>query len=172
MEDSRTFVVLGMQTGLGVLRMFPEGITDEERARIAVSLDQLFSWEYATMGKAVRTEVGGNRENWTRFVDIPLAPYGKADVERRYANWDDLDADVRALFGSGYRVGISYNEGNHAYVVSLTCRAPGDPNYGCTFTGFAGDWVKAIQVVCFKHFVVTAGVWPVDGAPPPGDVMG
>lgn len=158
-RELHTISVLCMQDGLVWLKSFPKARTPSECAELALAVDGMLKWEYATMKRDVRTDEGSKGANWTRFVDIPLAGYTIGDIDDRYGTWDVFSADLSVLFRSGYRVGLSYNEGNHAFVASVTCRASGDPNEGCTFTAFAGSWEKALQVAAFKHFVIADGVW-------------
>lgn len=138
-------------------------------AQMARDLTALLHWESAKMANKKGTDIPENGKQWTRFIDIPLGGYSGADLGDRYPDWDTFDADLVALLSGGYRVAVSYNEANHSFIASVTCRATGDPNNGCTFTSFAGDWTKALQVACFKHFVVAKGVWssasttPIEG---------
>lgn len=164
-HEGRYFVVESIQRGLAVLNAIPVRCAVGAEGELASCVSDVLAWSYAVMKKNGNVKVESNGTNWTRFVDISLGEYSKADIGERYGTWDDFAGDVAGLLASGYRVGVSFNEGNHSYIVSVTCRAIGDANEGCTFTSFAGDWLTALQVACFKHFVVTKGVWPSPVSP-------
>lgn len=87
------------------------------------------------------------------------------DVEHELGDVDTLVGAVGALCGSGYRVGVSYNPGSDAFIVSVTCRIDDHPNSGKTFTAFAETWYQALQVALYKHYFVAREVWPSPDAP-------
>lgn len=158
-QVGRTMVVLAMQQGLGVLGSVPRDCDSRDNAELAQTVTQILGWGSATMVRKQGVVSDDGKQQWTRFVDLPLTGWSKSDVAERYSSWDDFASDLAGLLAGGYRVAVSYNEGNNSFIASVTCRAVGDPNQGSTFTAFAGDWVTALQVAAFKHYVVAKGVW-------------
>lgn len=171
-RDGATLAVLGMQNGLGILRQVPKTVGRADNAALATTVDQILGWESATMAKKAGDNGAEAKHAWTRFVNIALTGYTKEDIRARYDAWDDFTGDLTSLLSSGYRIGVSFDEGNNSFIASVTCRATGDPNEGCTFTSFAGDWVTALQVALFKHYVVVAGVWDTKRAADDGGAFG
>ena len=170
--DGRFFVVESIQGGLHALAAVPVSCASGAEVALAGAVSQMIAWGAAVMAKTAKPAVEVNGSQWTRFVEIPLGSFTKADVSDRYGTWEDFELELGSLVKSGYRVAVSYTEANHSFVASVTCRADGDPNQGCTFTAFAGDWFTALQVACFKHFVVAEGVWSRFIGSPAGDGIG
>lgn len=106
---------------------------------------------------------GGKSQQWTTFVDIPMTGVTPSDLDDRYGTYDALEADVNELLNAGYRIAFSFNENNSAFICSVTCKASGDENEGCTYTAFAGDWYTALRVAMYKHYVIAQGVWRKSG---------
>lgn len=115
---------------------------------------------------------GNGQAGWTKFVDIPLAGYAPEQVFGAFDDEDSFNEGVTQLLAAGYRVGLSFNAANDAFVCSVTCKADSDPNAGCTFTAFAGSWRDAIAVALFKHYNVAGGVWVQAGAGKAGAAFG
>lgn len=105
---------------------------------------------------------GGSAKSgqWTQFVDISLAGVTEKDIELAFGDGDTLADALSGLLSSGYRLGISYDSGRDCFIASLTCKADGSPNEGCTVTSFAASWYQALMVTCYKHFKVAGEVWP------------
>jgi hypothetical protein len=96
---------------------------------------------------------------WTKFVDIPLVEAEWADIIKAYGNPDAIVDAISDLLESGYRVGLSHNRQNDAFIVSVTCKVEGDPNEGCTYNAFAETWFEACQIAVYKHFIKSKKVW-------------
>lgn len=123
---------------------------------------QLNLWveEMGMRGKSKTTakkQVAG--ANWTTFVEVSLAGHTMEDIVDKFGDPDVLADAVQALVERGYRLSFSYSPQNDSMIASLTCKAEGDPNEGCTMTSFAMDWVTATRIACYKHFVVTGEKW-------------
>lgn len=172
MYQGRTVVVLAMQRGINALLHLEKPETTAECDDVALCLTHVFAWEYANMNKKAARSENGAVAQWTRFVEIPLAPYVKADVDERYVLWDDFASDVCNLLSSGHRLAVSFNEGNRCFIASITCRVAGSPNEGCTFTAFAGDWYRAVAVALFKFYVVAPGEWAAQAQANGADAVG
>jgi len=96
---------------------------------------------------------------WTVFVDIPVSPEAWADIEAAYGNSDVLVDQVERFLSEGYRLSFSYNPQTDAVTCSMTCRNEASGNNGKTVTSFASNWVTALQVSLYKHYVVSEGDW-------------
>ena len=97
---------------------------------------------------------------WTQFVNISMAGVTPDDIARHFGSADALANGVSHLLGSNYRIGLSYDPERDVVIVSVTGRDVDSPNSGKTFTSFAQTWPEALRVALFKHYVVTAEVWP------------
>lgn len=115
-------------------------------------------------GKAADTAkkpVGYNQ--WTDFVDIPLAEDEWGAIYKAYSNPDVLADAVTDLLEAGYRVGMSHNRNNDAFIVSVTCKVEGDVNEGLTFNSFAETWFEALQIGMYKHYLKSGKNWKSAG---------
>lgn len=95
----------------------------------------------------------------TDFVEIPVAAEAWGDIQKVYGNPDVLVDAVSDLLEAGYRVGLSHNGANDAFICSVTCRDTDDPNNGKTFNAFAETWYEALQTAMYKHYVVSQKKW-------------
>lgn len=125
-------------------------------------LRQINQWGVETMarGKAktsVRTAASGKQ--WTNFVEISLAGHDMEKIEQEFGTTDALFDALTTMLGEGYRVSLSYNPQNDAIIASVTCKDDESVNAGCTYTSFAVDWVTALKIAAYKHFVVTEQNW-------------
>lgn len=123
-------------------------------------------------GKGRKEASAGGNSGWTTFVDIGLSGAGWDDVLREFGDLDALADGISTLCASGYRVGISFNAQTDAFIVSVTCKLDGSPNNGKTFTSFAETWLGALQLACFKHYIVCAEVWPAPAGSKDGPRFG
>lgn len=107
-----------------------------------------------------------NRFGQTEFVDIPVVEQDWTDVQKVYGSSDILVDAVTDLLNSGYRVGLSFNGNNDAFICSVTCRQDGDVNNGLTFNAFAETWFEALQLAVYKHYVKSRKIWRKPGEKP------
>lgn len=107
--------------------------------------------------KPATTPARGNQ--WTEFVDIPLSEDDFDQIGKAFPDPDTIDEAVVELLEKGYRVSLSYNAGNDAFIASVTCKDTESPNNGKTFNAFAGSWTEALQCALYKHYVKTGRVW-------------
>lgn len=123
---------------------------------------QLTLWveEMGMRGKAkpVQKKAAASKQ-WTTFVEVPLSGHTLEDINETFGDPDALSDAIQTLAQGGYRVAISYSPANDAMIASLTCKAEGDVNEGCTMTSFALDWVTALRIMCYKHFVIAKENW-------------
>lgn len=118
-------------------------------------------------GKSAQSPVGEPSGNqWTTFVDIPLTGILMKDVEHAFGDVDNLVDCVAGMCEHSYRFGISFNQANDAFIVSVTCRDADSPNSGKTFTAFAETWYQALQVAVYKHYILAMEKWPEKGVRP------
>jgi hypothetical protein len=125
-------------------------------------LRQINLWGVETMARgksktSVRTAAGGKQ--WTNFVEISLAGHDMAQIEAAFGTVDALFDALTTMLGEGYRLSMSYNPQNDAVIASVTCKDEESVNAGCTYTSFATDWVTALKIAAYKHFVVTEQNW-------------
>lgn len=109
-------------------------------------------------GKSVAKKAT-NAKQWTTFVEISLAGHSLEQVNEAFGDSDALGDAIQTMAQTGYRISISHSPANDAMIASATCKAEGDVNEGCTMTSFAMDWVTALRIMCYKHFVVTKEDW-------------
>lgn len=112
-------------------------------------------------------ETSSQQNGWTKFVNIPVQGLEWKEVVNLYGSGDQLVDAVSGLCQVGYRFGLSYNPQTDAFICSVTCKDPGSPNSGCTFTSFASTWYEALMLSVYKHFQVAGGDWLSKG----GDVQ-
>jgi len=102
---------------------------------------------------------GRGDSGWTKFIEISLEGHSIDDVLAKYGSPDQLFDAIGQLLETGHRVSLTYNYQNDSVVASLTGRGEDCRNDGMTVTSYAEDWVTALQVAAYKHFVVAAGAW-------------
>lgn len=117
-------------------------------------------------GQGKTKAVASNRNQWTEFVDIPLGEDDFEQIEKAFPDIETTDEAIAELLGEGYRVSLSYNAGNDAFIASVTCKNADDPNNGKTFNAFAGSWVEALQCALYKHYVKARKNWGTNADKP------
>nr|CRY95062.1 hypothetical protein [uncultured prokaryote] len=117
-------------------------------------------------GKGVtKSQPAATNERWTTFVEITLDGHSKEDITTAFPTVDDVHDVVTDMLTEGYRFSFTHNKQNDAIIVSVTSKDENSPNFGCTFTSFAGDWFTALRVAAYKHVIVAEGQWVRDGKP-------
>jgi hypothetical protein len=128
-------------------------------------LRQLNMWGKEAMARGTAKKPAAKKPAgaaWTTFVEISLADYKLEQIEQAFGDPEKVFEAVESMARDGYRISLSYNEQNDAIIASVTCKDDASPNAGCTYTSFAGDWLSALRVAAFKHYVVAAQVWVGD----------
>lgn len=110
-------------------------------------------------GKGNTKTATPSTNQWTQFVDIPLTEDDFDEIGKAFPDFEQVDASVSDLLEAGYRVSLSYNAGNDAFIASVTCKNESDDNNGKTFNAFAGSWVEALQCALYKHFIKARKNW-------------
>lgn len=98
-------------------------------------------------------------QQWTRFIEVSLNGSTKDDIEGEFGDANVVADALDGLMREGYRVGMTYNPTTRSFIASLTCKAEEKINSGCTLSAHAGDWWFALQVLCYKHFVIAKEDW-------------
>jgi len=115
---------------------------------------------YMARGKGHAKSTSGTAAKWnTTFVDIPLAGSTWDDIADEWKGADAVFGAASGLLEDGYRLGFSYSGQNDAFTCSVTCKDEASPNFGKTFTAFAGSWYEALQTALYKHYVVAQANW-------------
>lgn len=111
-------------------------------------------------GRGSKVEASGRESSgWTTFIDLPLEGHSIDDVLGRYGAPDQLFDALGQVLETGHRVSLAYNYQNDSVTASMTGKGDGCPNVGLTVTSYAEDWVTALQVAMYKHFVIAGGHW-------------
>lgn len=100
-----------------------------------------------------------NRFGNTEFIDISILEDDWPEIIKTYGSSDVLVDAVSDLLEAGYRVGLSFNQQNDAFICAITCRDTESPNNGLTFNSFAETWFEALQIGMYKHYVKSAKNW-------------
>lgn len=95
----------------------------------------------------------------TQFVDIPVVESDWPEIIKVYGTSDALVDAVSDILEAGYRVGLTFNTQNDAFICAVTCRDPESPNNGKTFNSFAETWFEALQIGMYKHYVKSKKNW-------------
>lgn len=101
----------------------------------------------------------GTQAGWTTFVEISVVGLTQTALDDALPDADTVFGMMAGLIERGYRLGVSYNPQNDAFIASWTCKNDGDANAGCTMTSFAGTWYDAIRVSLYKHFNIARQNW-------------
>jgi len=96
---------------------------------------------------------------WTTFVEIPVAPEAWNDIQAAYGKTDDMIDGLEGLLDAGIRVSFSYNANNDSVTCSMTGKDGAGENEGKTVVSYGDTWVSALQVALYKHNVITGGKW-------------
>jgi len=99
----------------------------------------------------------------TQFIDIPILEQDWTEIQKVYGSPDVLVDAVSDLLEAGYRVGLSFNSQNDAFICAVTCRDTESPNNGYTFNSFAETWFEALQIGAYKHYVKSGKNWLSQG---------
>lgn len=125
-------------------------------------LRQLNLWGVETMARGAKKPLAAKaaaNKQWTTFVEISLAGHDMAQIEAEMGSVDALFDALSVMLTEGYRISLSHNVQNDAIIASVTCKDEDSVNAGCTFTSFAKDWVTALKIAAYKHYVVTEQNW-------------
>lgn len=99
----------------------------------------------------------------TQFIDIPIVESDWPEIQKVYGSADALVDAITDMLEVGYRVGLTFNAQNDAFICAITCRDTESPNNGYTFNSFAETWFEALQIGAYKHYVKSSKNWLSQG---------
>lgn len=113
-----------------------------------------------TRGKRGNAKTDRNTKNFgTTFINIPIDVASGKAIKELYDDPDTLFDSFADLVATGHKVSFTHNPVNGAFIVAVTGKEDETVNSGYTYSSFAGDWLTALKVAMYKHFVVAKGKW-------------
>lgn len=79
------------------------------------------------------------------------------DWQRKHAN--DWHMKITDMLADQYKFGLTWDDNNACYIVSVTCRDEKATNAGLCFTARSDDWTEAMQIAVFKHYEISGEDW-------------
>lgn len=99
-------------------------------------------------------------DGWKGFVQMELNEQQKLAVKvLRDKGMEQVWTGVFALVDELYKLSLSYDTYNDAYICSATCKDPKDKNMGLTLTARGGSLQGAVASFWYKHTTVLEGDW-------------
>lgn len=90
-----------------------------------------------------------------KFVSIKVYQADKDRFEQwRKEEGEDTDILLSRMAVDGYKMSVSWDDGNSSFICSHTCLNPRDENYCLVLTSRSDDFFEAIALNVFKHFVL------------------
>lgn len=102
---------------------------------------------------------GGAADSWRGFVNVELSAADKADLREQPGGFDAAWVYLMDRVLEGYRLGLSFDHGNSAWVASLTCKRASDSNVGLCLTARGGRVEGALLALWYKDDVLLARNW-------------
>lgn len=99
------------------------------------------------------------QDGWKGFVNVDLTDAQKAVVKSMRADIQKCWTVVFDLVEGEYKLSLSLDAKNNAYVFSMTARRVKDVNHGLTLTSRGGTVEGAVASFVYKHSVVLEGDW-------------
>lgn len=95
---------------------------------------------------------------WGGFINVSLNEGDKA----AFHEWQGREGHhtgemLDDLMGEGMKYGVSYDQENQCYIVTLTGSLVERANLRCSVTTRAGTWGEANELAIWKHFILCAG---------------
>lgn len=111
-------------------------------------------------GRRNNAKIDRNTKNFgTTFINIPVDVSAGAEIKELYDDADTLFDSFADLVATGHKVSFTHNAANGSFIVAVTGKEDETVNGGYTYSSFAGDWLTALKVALYKHFVVANGKW-------------
>lgn len=98
-------------------------------------------------------------DGWKGFVNVELTEAQKAEAKKLRENVGACWGVVFDLVEGEYKLSVSLDAKNNAYVVSMTGRKARDVNAGLTLTARGGTIEGALASFVYKHQVILEGDW-------------
>ena len=114
----------------------------------------------------------GNKSNgsmgeWHGIVRVPFTAEDKEGFDKWMSTVDVADM-IQELVSGDYKLTLSYDNRNDAYLCSISCYDASSPNYKHTMISRAASTLTVLHLAIYKHFVVANGEWHSDE---PEDIM-
>jgi len=111
------------------------------------------------MAKAQKPKV--KKAEWKGFHNVNLT----AEDEVKFEAWQAENPTgfnwIEALTDEGYKVSFDYDAHNEGFKVGLYAQSTKLAWAGYTLTAWAGDVQTAMNLVCFKHYVLCGQDWDI-----------
>jgi len=105
----------------------------------------------------------GNRRgtpNWQGFISCELTTEDKTALRETETLWsDDAIKELEASLIQGYKVGMSFNQEQETFTVSLTDNDPNSEFGGYCLTGRGSSLENAFNALMYKHLVRLKDGW-------------
>lgn len=77
--------------------------------------------------------------------------------QKKHAN--DWHLKVTDMLANQYKFGLTWDDNNACYIVSVTCKDDRSSNANMCFTARSDDWTEAMQIAIFKHYEICGEDW-------------
>lgn len=104
--------------------------------------------------------MAGN-DGWVGFSNVRLEQHHKKAIKAAKMTKDEALVWVAEMAEDGYKVTISHDFENGAFLVSLTGKE--GENAGLTMTQRHADILTALKAAHYAHVEICAKVWPKPG---------
>lgn len=106
---------------------------------------------------------GAGKGDWKGFVGCELTQDDKAAIREFSNRYGDAWTHVMGRVFAGYKLGVSYDNGNNSYNVSLTCWRSSDANNGWCLSARGGSVQSAVIALWYKDEILLEGAWAKAG---------
>ena len=109
--------------------------------------------------KRAGAQTDWEKAEWAGFVKVEMTSDDKAAL----MEWNATDSEVMEMvteaIAQGHKLSISPTNGGRTVVASFTGAYSNSANPGQTLSSYASNWVTALRVLVYKHYVMTDGIW-------------
>lgn len=108
-----------------------------------------------------------NQVVWDGFIDISLTD----DQKDAFRQWrldteTELPGMLESIAVAGHKITLNYVQSNDNFSASITGQLRGVAGTAQTASAFGRDVTTALQMICFKHFVIAHEDWTTVAAQP------
>lgn len=102
-----------------------------------------------------------NNQFEVQFANLKIDSKHKDSFEEwKESKPEDVALDVASFISNGHKTSISWDNDNHCWIVSATCKEERSPNYNYCLTSRSDDWYEAMCMNVYKHkFIAKEGKW-------------
>lgn len=87
-----------------------------------------------------------------QFVNIPLTDEDKSIILESVVSFEQVgDWILRMAYSEGYKVGVSYHNGDQCYIISVTGTLYTREDYNLCVTSRHSDFLTAMTAAMYKH---------------------